>query len=128
MNNCQIQPGMLLSIVVISLKIKIDNKYIEIKEANNYLSRLIGLIGKRNIDYGMYFPKCNSIHTLFMKENINVIGLDEENIVIYKALNIKPYRFVRVKNKKTNILELPKNIGINININDTLCFEEENII
>ncbi len=44
------------------------NKY-DIIIATNFSKRLMGLMGKTNIDYGMLFPKCNSIHTYFMKEN-----------------------------------------------------------
>ena len=56
--------------------------------ASSFLKRLFGLMGKKEIDYGMLFPKCNSIHTFFMKESIDVIGLDENNEVIYKYENL----------------------------------------
>ena len=38
------------------------NKY-NIIVANTFYKRLVGLIGEKNINYGMLFPKCNSIHT-----------------------------------------------------------------
>ena len=42
------------------------NKY-PIKIANNFYTRLKGLMGKKNINYGLLIPKCNSIYTYFMK-------------------------------------------------------------
>ena len=57
------------------------NKY-TIIIAKSFLKRLWGLMGQKDINYGMLFPKCNSIHTFFMKENIDIIGLDENNEVI----------------------------------------------
>ena len=112
------------------MKLKIDSKYINIKKCNTYFTRLIGFIGKKNIDYGLFFSKCNSIHTLFMREAIDVIGLDENNKVIFKKECVDPYKFINInyKNNKTSILELPKNTSLNIKINDVLCFEDENIV
>lgn len=86
------------------------NKY-DIIIATNFSKRLMGLMGKTNIDYGMLFPKCNSIHTYFMKENIDIIGLDENNEVIYKYENLDKNRIIKINYdiKKTSILELPAN-------------------
>ena len=84
------------------------NKY-EIILANTFYKRLTGLIGKKNIDYGMLFPKCNSIHTYFMKENLDIVGLDENNEVIYKYENLSKNKVIKINNptKKTSILEMP---------------------
>lgn len=56
-----------------------------------------------------FFPKCNSIHTYFMKESIDIIGLDENNEVIYKYENLPKNKVVKINydRKKTSILELP---------------------
>ena len=60
-----------------------DNVKLKIKPCNNIFNRFLGLMFKKNIDYGLYFPKCNSIHTFFMKENIDVIMCDKDNTIIY---------------------------------------------
>ena len=95
--------------------------------ADTFISRLTGLMGKENINYGMLFPNCNSIHTYFMKENIDIIGLDENNEVIYKYENLDKNRIIKVTNpiSQTSILELPANSTTEIKIGTILIFNEE---
>ncbi len=108
------------------MKLKINNKTIEIKKATDFKTRLIGLMGKQNITYGILFPKCNAIHTFFMKEEIDVIGLNEENQVIYIYREVPKNKVVKVSDdvKKTSILELPKNTNQKIYVGSILKFED----
>ena len=110
--------------------LQLKNKKIKIIVANTFKLRLFGLMGKKNIDYGMLFPKCNSIHTFNMKENIDVIGLNENNEVIYKYENLSKNQIIKIKNpqKKTSVLELPKNTSKNIKLNSILLFKDEHEI
>lgn len=112
------------------MKLSIGKRKYNIVEAKYLHQRLIGLIGKENINYGMLFKKCNAIHTYFMKENIDVIGLDENNEVIYKYENLEPNRIIRIQNKqnKTSVLELPKNTSKSIKLGTILLFESEHVI
>lgn len=105
----------------------IDNKKIQVKEAKYFFQRLKGLMGEKNIKYGMLFKKANSIHTFFMKENIDIIGLNKKNEVIFKAINIPKNKIIIINNKlsNTNVLELPKNYGKNIQIGSILSFESK---
>lgn len=68
--------------------IEVNNKKIDVVIANSFFKRLIGFMFKKNISYILCFPKVNSIHTFFMKENIDVIMTDKNNniIKIYKNL------------------------------------------
>ena len=106
------------------------NKKIKIVIADTFWKRLRGLMGKKNINYGMLFKKCNSIHTFGMKENIDIIGLNENNEVIYKYENLSKNQIVRIKypQNKTSVLELPKNASKNIKLNTILLFEDEHEI
>lgn len=112
------------------MKLKINKKEYKIIEAKYPHQRLKGLMFKKNINYGMLFKKCNAIHTYFMKENIDIVGLDENNEVIYKYENLEPNRIITIKNKqnKTSILELPQNTSKNIKIGQILLFESEHIL
>ncbi len=103
-----------------------NNKKYEIKIANTFYKRLMGLIGVQNINYGMLFLNCNSIHTFFMKENIDIVGLDNNNTVIYKYENLDKNRIIKINNKAkdTKILEMPKNSTKKIKINSLLIFED----
>ena len=107
--------------------LQLKNKKIDIIVADTFIKRLKGLMGKKNINYGMLFKKCNSIHTFNMKENIDIIGLNENNEVIYKYENLSKNRIIKVNNpqNKTSILELPKNTSKNIKLNSILLFKDE---
>ena len=104
--------------------IVIDNKKILIKKANTFYKRLIGLMGKKEINYGLLFRKTNSVHTFFMKENIDIIGINKNNEVIFKAQNISKNQIIKINNKikNTSVLELPKNTSKKIKIGDKLTF------
>lgn len=108
------------------MHLKINNKSYEIKLALSFYQRFKGLMGKTNINYGMMFLKCNSIHTFFMKENIDIIGLDNNNEVIYKYENLEKNKIIKINNplKDTNILELPANASKKIRIGTILIFED----
>ena len=75
--------------------------------AKTYIQKLTGLMGKKNINYGMFFPGVSSIHTFFMKESIDVIGLNDAMIVTSIYENVKPNKILILKNAK-HTLELPK--------------------
>ena len=107
--------------------LQLKNKKINIIVADTFKTRLLGLMGKKNIDYGMLFPNCNSIHTFNMRENIDILGLNENNEVIYKYENLSKNRIIRINNpkKKTSVLELPNNTSKNIKINTILLLKDE---
>ena len=75
--------------------------------AQTYMQKLTGLMGKKNINYGMFFPGVSSIHTFFMKESIDVIGLNDAMIVTSIYENVKPNKILILKNAN-HTLELPK--------------------
>ena len=75
--------------------------------AKTYMQKLTGLIGKKNINYGLFFPGVSSIHTFFMKESIDVIGLNDAMIVTSIYENVKPNKILILKNAN-HTLELPK--------------------
>ena len=110
--------------------LQLKNKKINIVVANTFIKRLKGLMGQKNISYGMLFPKCNGVHTFNMKENIDVVGLNENNEVIYKYENLSKNQIIRIKNpqNKTSVLELPKNTSKLIKLNSILLFKDEDIV
>ncbi len=91
----------------------------KIKIAKNFKDKLIGLMNKKNIDYGLLITNCKSIHTFFMLENIDILLLDQNNRILMINRNVSPNKILIYKNKnKTNILELPANTSINYKVND----------
>lgn len=91
------------------MKLIYENKNIDIIDCNTFFSRLIGFMFKKNINNALLFNKCNSIHTFFMKENIDVIMCDKDNTVIYYYNNLKKNKIIWPKKKVYKTIELPVN-------------------
>ena len=102
--------------------LKLNRKTIEIKTANSFKLRLLGLMGQKEIKYGLLLPNCSAIHTFFMRTNIDILVVSKEYQVIAIKKDLKPWQIYHVKktSNSINILELPAN---SIKINDYLIFE-----
>ncbi len=93
---------------------------IKIYEAKTFKQRLFGLMFKKNIDYCLLFKKCNSIHTFFMKEKIDIVMTDKNNKVIYIKKNMKKNRIILPKKNVYYTYEFPSNFIKDLKINDQL--------
>ena len=74
---------------------------------------------QKNINYGMYFTNTNKLHTFFMRENIDIIGLDSNNIICDIYQNVKPNKIIILRNS-VHTLELPANLKNNYKIGDKI--------
>ena len=86
-----------------------DKNKIEVKECNNLFNRFIGFMFKKNINYALCFPKCNSIHTFFMLTPIDVIMTDKDYNILYIYKNLKPNKIILPKKNVYYTFELPIN-------------------
>lgn len=95
---------------------------INIEVADTFFKRFKGLMGKSEIASAMLFTNLTdpSIHTLFMRFDIDVYFLDDEKRVFEKT-TLKPWRFYRPSKKAEFILESEKN-RLKIEIGDKLDF------
>ena len=91
------------------MKLIIKDINIKVKECKTFKERLIGLMFKKNINYGLLFKKCNSIHTFFMLEPIDIIMTDKHDNIIYTYSNLKPWKIILPKKGVINTYEFPKN-------------------
>ncbi len=82
---------------------------IKVKEAKTFKERLFGLMFKKNINYGLLFKNCRSIHTFFMKEKIEIIATDANDKIIKKYKSVRPWRIIIAPKNTKNIYELPEN-------------------
>lgn len=83
---------------------------IEIDYCNTFLSRLIGFMFKiKKIKSGKCFPKCNSIHTFFMFQKIDVIMTNKDNKIMAMYQNLKPFKIILPKKDVYYTYELPIN-------------------
>ncbi|MBR0270940.1 MAG: DUF192 domain-containing protein [Methanobrevibacter sp.] len=83
---------------------------IRIKYADSYFKRLLGLMFKKDIDYGLLFilKYGSSIHTCFMRFTIDAYFLDENKVIIDKT-TLKPWKFYSPSKKAKYILETKEN-------------------
>lgn len=88
------------------MKFNPNDLNIEIKEANTFFKRLIGLSFKKNIIYGMVF-KTNAIQTLTMLKPIHVIMTDKNYNIIYEKKALKPFRIILPKKGVYYTFEIP---------------------
>jgi len=99
------------------------NKKIKLFDCKTFYSRLKGFMFTKNIKHALLFNKCNSIHTFFMKENIDVIMCDRENNILYYFNNLSKNKVILPKKGVSKVIETPSNY-FNIKVNDKLFFEE----
>ena len=74
-------------------KFFINGQNLEVEIAKTFLSRLRGLMGRKNLKKGrgLLLEPCNSIHMLFMRFSIDVIYLDKEFCIKKIARNVLPW-------------------------------------
>lgn len=86
-----------------------DNKKLEIKEYKNFIKKLQGLMFKKEkINYIVRLNNCNSIHTFFMKQNIDVIITDKKNNILYKRKNITKNKVIFPIKNGYYVYEMPE--------------------
>lgn len=79
-------------VVVILMTIQIGNQILKIKACTTFFSRCLGMMGqKKTLSYGLYFPKCKSVHTFFMRQNIDIVMVNSKNEIVAFYQNAKPW-------------------------------------
>ena len=101
------------------MKLIYYDKEINIIDCKSFFSRFKGFMFKKNINHALLFNNCNSIHTFFMKSNIDVIMCDKENNIIYYYNNLKRNKIILPKKNVYKTIELPVNY-FNIKINSKI--------
>ena len=101
------------------MKLMYDNKDIELLECKSFFSRLKGFMFQKKIDKALLFNNCNSIHTFFMKENIDVIMCNKDNLILYYYNNLGRNKVILPKRGVKKTIETP--VGyFSIKINDKI--------
>lgn len=105
------------------MKLIYENKEIDLIECKTFFKRFLGFMFKKNINYALVFNNCNSIHTFFMKENIDVIMCDKDDNILYFYKNLKKNKIILPKKKVYKVYETPDNY-FNIKINTKMKVSE----
>ena len=91
------------------MKLIYNNKDINLVECKSFFSRLKGFMFKKKIDHAILFNRCDSIHTFFMKSNIDVILCDKDNNILYYYNNLGKNKIIWPKKNVYKTIELPVN-------------------
>jgi uncharacterized protein len=80
--------------------------------AGTSLSRLVGLLGKRNLEpgTGLLIIPSQAIHTVAMRFAIDVVFVDRNWRVIHLRHTMAPFRMTGVHWKARCVLELPSGV------------------
>lgn len=89
------------------MKLLYNNKSIELKNCKSFYSRLMGFMFKKNINTALLFDRCDSIHTFFMKENIDVIMCDKDNNILYFYRDLSKNKIIWPKKGVRKVFETP---------------------
>ena len=107
------------------MKLEYKGKDIYLINCKSFFSRLIGFMFKKNINYALLFNKCNSIHTFFMKSNIDVIMCNKNNEILYYYNNLEKNKIIWPKKNVFKVIELPVNY-FNIKVGNKIQFILDN--
>lgn len=97
------------------MKLNVKQFDIPIIECKSFKTRLIGFMFRiKKINHGLLFKNCDSIHTFFMFQPIDVIMTDRNDNILYMYKSLKPNRIIVPKKNVYNTYELPINCIKNI--------------
>ena len=101
------------------MKIVYKAKEINLVECKSFYSRFKGFMLCKDINKALLFNHCNSIHTFFMYENIDVIMCDSNNVILYYYKNLGKNKIILPKKGVLKVYETPSEY-FDIEINDKL--------
>jgi len=80
--------------------------------ADSFLSRMVGLLDRRNLKEGeaLIITRCRSIHMFFMKFSIDAIFVDNKDVVVGTVENIRPFCLSPFFWKASYVIELPAGV------------------
>lgn len=107
------------------MKMIYDKKEIEIVDCKTFFSRFRGNMLKKNIKKALLFKHCNSIHTFFMRENIDVIMCDKDYKILYFYHNLGKNKILLPKKNVYATIELPVNYYA-LKIGERIVIKDEN--
>ncbi len=92
--------------------------------ARDFVSRFLGLMGRKSLpeDEAILFPKCNSVHTMFMRFPIDVVLVDRDGKVVGVEL-MKPWRMMLPRKNTKHIIELRANRSAELGIRAGMTLE-----
>lgn len=90
----------------------------EAKVAKSFIERFLGLMGQKQLTSKdvIVFPNCNSIHTFFMREQIDVVFVSASGMVTKVFCSLGPWKLLWPQRKAAHCIEMAsdesKRLGI----------------
>ena len=80
----------------------------DVKVAQNFITRSIGLLSKTSLsaNEGLIIKPCCSVHTFFMRFDIDVLFVNRKNQIVAVHENVKPYRILPIHPTSFYVIEL----------------------
>ncbi|WP_373531399.1 DUF192 domain-containing protein [Vampirovibrio sp.] len=80
----------------------------QVRKADTYFKRLVGLMGKPVIPqgFGLWIVPCQDIHSFFMRVEFDAIFLNQEGQVLHLVQRMKPWRISKFVRGGKVVLEL----------------------
>lgn len=109
------------------MKLTIADRNFDVLLVDNVFKRIINIFSKKEIKM---IKKSNVTSTYFQNTNIDIVGIDDDDIIIFKYQNAPRNKIININNhkKNTSILKLPKNTSKILKIGDILTFENKSLI
>jgi uncharacterized protein len=81
--------------------------------ATGFFSRFLGLMGRARIpaEEAILFPKCNSIHTFFMRFPIDVLLVSDSGEVVEVKESLAPWRMLLPRKGVRHVVELKSELS-----------------
>ncbi len=95
--------------------------------ADTFMRRFKGLMGQRELPLGagLLIEPCTSVHTFFMRLDIDVLFLDRQHRVLGLEASMVPWRMSRYYPSGRSVLELPAGVALaaRTEVGDLLQFD-----
>ena len=103
------------------MKLVLNNKEYEITYCNTFFKRLKGLMFTKKVtEQILLFPRCNSVHTFFMFQNIDIIMTDKNYNIKYKFKEVSPWKIIFPKKNIYYTFEFSTCLNLNLDKIKTL--------
>ena len=94
------------------MKLIVNNEEFNLVIAKSFFKKLKGLMFKKEINENLVFVHCSSIHTFFMKKNIDVLFFDKDKKLLKVYKDIKKNKILTCKNAYYTVELLSNKVNI----------------
>ena len=94
------------------MKLIVNNKEFNLVIAKSFFKKLRGFMFKKEINENLVFIHCSSIHTFFMRNNIDVLFFDKDKKLLKFYKDIKKNKILTCKKAYFTVELLSNKINI----------------